>query len=45
MTAIGVFLTFVVFMGMGSMLETMSRKEKDIKHPGLYRHARSATKA
>ena len=45
MTAIGVFLTFVVFVGMGFMLEATRRKEKDIEYPGLYRHAHSGTKA
>jgi len=45
MTAIGVFLTFVVFIGMSAVLDAMSRKEKDIEHPGLYRDARSASKA
>jgi hypothetical protein len=36
MTVIGVFLTFVVLIGMSSVLNAVSRKEKDIEHPGLY---------
>ncbi|MCX5887039.1 MAG: hypothetical protein NT096_14215 [Proteobacteria bacterium] len=45
MAVIGVCLTFVVFIGMSVALDAMSKKEQDIEHPGLYRNARSVTKA
>jgi hypothetical protein len=45
MTVIGVLITFVVFIGVASVINTMDRKEKDVEHSGLYRQVRFVTKA